>query len=113
GVATTPSGWIQCFFFSSRRRHTSSDRDWSSDVCSSDLCCGGRSQILLDDRGETVEGGERVDVGLPADRDVVGPLAWRRDGKDLDADIGPVGATAAGAALAEPHAIREPPRVDE
>src|SRR3989440_2318132 len=25
------------FFFSSRRRHTSSDRDWSSDVCSSDL----------------------------------------------------------------------------
>src|SRR5699024_12212455 len=27
-----------CFFFSSRRRHTSSKRDWSSDVCSSDLC---------------------------------------------------------------------------
>src|SRR2546428_6625299 len=26
-----------CFFFSSRRRHTRSDRDWSSDVCSSDL----------------------------------------------------------------------------
>src|SRR6266513_1548160 len=26
-----------CFFFSSRRRHTSSNRDWSSDVCSSDL----------------------------------------------------------------------------
>src|SRR5204862_2130625 len=25
------------FFFSSRRRHTSSLRDWSSDVCSSDL----------------------------------------------------------------------------
>src|SRR2546421_8698860 len=24
--------------FSSRRRHTRSDRDWSSDVCSSDLC---------------------------------------------------------------------------
>src|SRR6266849_9821663 len=26
-----------CFFFSSRRRHTRSTRDWSSDVCSSDL----------------------------------------------------------------------------
>src|SRR5204863_6347905 len=26
-----------CFFFSSRRRHTRSLRDWSSDVCSSDL----------------------------------------------------------------------------
>src|SRR5206468_6926093 len=30
--------FISCvFFFSSRRRHTRSDRDWSSDVCSSDL----------------------------------------------------------------------------
>src|SRR5699024_12164178 len=27
------------FFFSSRRRHTRSKRDWSSDVCSSDLSC--------------------------------------------------------------------------
>src|SRR5699024_11457017 len=26
-----------CFFLSSRRRHTRSKRDWSSDVCSSDL----------------------------------------------------------------------------
>src|SRR2546428_13486375 len=30
------------FFFSSRRRHTRSDRDWSSDVCSSDLTLHGR-----------------------------------------------------------------------
>src|SRR5699024_11328556 len=28
---------IPFFFFSSRRRHTRSKRDWSSDVCSSDL----------------------------------------------------------------------------
>src|SRR5699024_11564290 len=28
---------IATFFFSSRRRHTRSKRDWSSDVCSSDL----------------------------------------------------------------------------
>src|SRR5690606_40996337 len=28
---------IACFFFSSRRRHTRFSRDWSSDVCSSDL----------------------------------------------------------------------------
>src|SRR5690606_41010027 len=27
------------FFFSSRRRHTRFSRDWSSDVCSSDLAC--------------------------------------------------------------------------
>src|SRR5207249_9404369 len=29
--------WLEFFFFSSRRRHTRSKRDWSSDVCSSDL----------------------------------------------------------------------------
>src|SRR5699024_11228843 len=29
------------FFFSSRRRHKRSKRDWSSDVCSSDLARGG------------------------------------------------------------------------
>src|SRR2546430_8747403 len=28
---------IEFFFFSSRRRHTRFDCDWSSDVCSSDL----------------------------------------------------------------------------
>src|SRR5699024_11586133 len=28
---------VHCFFFSSSRRHTRSNRDWSSDVCSSDL----------------------------------------------------------------------------
>src|SRR5256885_14705179 len=29
-----------CFFFSSRRRHTRLQGDWSSDVCSSDLQLG-------------------------------------------------------------------------
>src|SRR5207302_4548541 len=29
--------WLFFFFFSSRRRHTRFSRDWSSDVCSSDL----------------------------------------------------------------------------
>src|SRR5438105_11666791 len=34
---------LRYFFFSSRRRHTMSTRDWSSDVCSSDLApLGGR-----------------------------------------------------------------------
>src|SRR5271168_55821 len=35
-----------CFFFSSRRRHTISYGDWSSDVCSSDL---------VDSEGETCQ----------------------------------------------------------
>src|SRR5215475_2646718 len=40
------------FFFSSRRRHTRFSRDWSSDVCSSDLgnpirWCGGSNELLV------------------------------------------------------------------
>src|SRR5690349_25172112 len=34
---TSSCTYIFFFFFSSRRRHTRSLRDWSSDVCSSDL----------------------------------------------------------------------------
>src|SRR2546427_7355135 len=34
-----------CFFFSSRRRHTRFDCDWSSDVCSSDLVTFTREQL--------------------------------------------------------------------
>src|SRR5690625_2330536 len=34
------------FFFSSRRRHTRWPRDWSSDVCSSDLATDATRQII-------------------------------------------------------------------
>src|SRR5215204_1126158 len=38
-----------CFFFSSRRRHTMSLCDWSSDVCSSDLASleGGQGHVTF------------------------------------------------------------------
>src|SRR5206468_8518738 len=55
------------FFFSSRRRHTGSDRDWSSGVCSSDL----------GERGRGTRGGG----GGPADR-LPGPA---RGGQEKDA----------------------------
>src|SRR6266436_8000403 len=42
------------FFFSSRRRHTRCSRDWSSDVCSSDLI-----GIVVDDAIVVVENVER------------------------------------------------------
>src|SRR5699024_11808276 len=44
------------FFFSSRRRHTRSKRDWSSDVCSSDLRVGLPKNVLqvLSGRGRVV-----------------------------------------------------------
>src|SRR5690606_41006368 len=36
------------FFFSSRRRHTRFSRDWSSDVCSSDLWANAVVELPLD-----------------------------------------------------------------
>ena len=39
--------YLAVFVFSSRSRHTTSDRDWSSDVCSSDLRRGGLLISLL------------------------------------------------------------------
>src|SRR2546430_16522239 len=37
---------VHGFFFSSRRRHTRFDCDWSSDVCSSDLVLAGAEQAM-------------------------------------------------------------------
>src|SRR2546422_1269798 len=37
------------FFFSSRRRHTRCSRDWSSDVCSSDLMSSSDIRHVTDD----------------------------------------------------------------
>src|SRR5699024_11257197 len=45
------------FFFSSRRRHTRSKRDWSSDVCSSDLKSlpfGSKAKITNTANGKSV-----------------------------------------------------------
>src|SRR5256885_7793722 len=41
-----------CFFFSSRRRHTRLQGDWSSDVCSSDLLAKTGSLPLAVDLGK-------------------------------------------------------------
>src|SRR5699024_11500853 len=41
---------ICIFFFSSRRRHTRSKRDWSSDVCSSDLLAGQLEKVEAPDK---------------------------------------------------------------
>src|SRR5690606_41763220 len=47
------------FFFSSRRRHTRFSRDWSSDVCSSDLHC---SHFLIKDCDGICRGEEKVET---------------------------------------------------
>src|SRR2546422_10528920 len=53
------------FFFSSRRRHTRCSRDWSSDVCSSDLGAGADCIVLCD-----TNGGELPEVVEQRVRDV-------------------------------------------
>src|SRR5256886_8877885 len=65
---------VVVFFFSSRRRHTRFDCDWSSDVCSSDLMHG-LTGIPLDDcigRGTGLD-----DRGLARKRAVLAS-AWAR-----------------------------------
>src|SRR3712207_8576989 len=50
---------VLVFFFSSRRRHTRYWRDWSSDVCSSDLqaCSFQESALLAHHRGQLLVAG--------------------------------------------------------
>src|SRR5439155_7575630 len=62
------------FFFSSRRRHTRWPRDWSSDVCSSDLAPPSRTRpaFIKDPYGNLMEKAGRV-------RD--GGAFWERMGK--------------------------------
>src|SRR5699024_11433688 len=50
---------LRLFFCPSRRRHTRAKRDWSSDVCSSDL-----STLMQSAAGISVDG-------------VVGPQTWK------------------------------------
>src|SRR5699024_11917891 len=78
------------FFVSSRRRHTTSKRDWSSDVCSSDLegypSCDGEpcanvsddSQDGTDTMADAAEGGDKAGAGS----DLTARSEERRVGKE-------------------------------
>src|SRR5688572_31409387 len=59
------------FFFSSRRRHTRFDCDWSSDVCSSDLGPLGKVSNNVAEYTGLIEGLRAVlDLGLAQDATV-------------------------------------------
>src|SRR5438067_8847954 len=62
------------FFFSSRRRHTRSKRDWSSDVCSSDL---GHAPLSRAAKRRAHDGAQRrIRIGVRHDeQDVLGAAA--------------------------------------
>src|SRR2546430_6966040 len=56
-LSRTPGGvslFRRNFFFSSRRRHTRFDCDWSSDVCSSDLRQEAKNQLFQAARAQNV-----------------------------------------------------------
>src|SRR5687768_17663581 len=57
--------YLLFFFFSSRRRHTRCSRDWSSDVCSSDLIPA-PSIMMEPERGGTTPAMALSSVDLPA-----------------------------------------------
>src|SRR5699024_11659256 len=83
--------------FSSRRRHTRSKRDWSSDVCSSDLVVdlaghgGGELALGL---GQTVAGQEDRVVEQAA-----GPRHRRGEGEHPEVDAVRAGLGGEGVAL--------------
>src|SRR2546426_8888159 len=72
--------FVVFFFFSSRRRHTRLQGDWSSDVCSSDLSIGRneastgvslqRLFMAMNPAGSfaTVEQGLKISAALPSKR---------------------------------------------
>src|SRR6266478_7728123 len=87
------------FFFSSRRRHTRFDCDWSSDVCSSDLVRTRELAVTL----EPEAGGMVTELGyFPAGLDVADVLARR-----FEAYHDKVRARASAGAAEGAHTIHE------
>src|SRR5439155_7185613 len=71
------------FFFSSRRRHTRWPRDWSSDVCSSDLILLRRAAMLLSNSKESPvfrRGESQLQTpGVITYRTLIGQTFWSYD----------------------------------
>src|SRR5690606_41676218 len=79
------------FFFSSRRRHTRFSRDWSSDVCSSDL--RGRNIAVFGQVDQRLNDRWRWSLGLraeqrDADYEDEGLVDESEQRSDLSAQIG-------------------------
>src|SRR5438067_4031389 len=95
--------YIFVFFFSSRRRHTRSKRDWRSDVCSSDLVERRLAEHVVEglqrrvaaqhQRGAGPEAGENAreldgDVTAAHDRDAPRALGELEEAVGGDAELG-------------------------
>src|SRR3712207_6974762 len=71
------------FFFSSRRRHTRYWRDWSSDVCSSDLDRLARNQQLDRVDGRVPRGVDEILSLRDEESELVAPAAVRELADEL------------------------------
>src|SRR5690606_40399830 len=88
------------FFFSSGRRHTRFSRDWSSDVCSSDLAVLLLSQHVVSRYAAELLGGGSAKVGyLLKDRVA-----------DIDEFLGTLRRVAGGGAAIDPEVVRSEER---
>src|SRR5690349_24674197 len=73
------------FFFSSRRRHTRSLRDWSSDVCSSDLALEKTPREPFVPRPFLESAWENVELPIDCGQTLTRPRSEeRRVGKSVD-----------------------------
>src|SRR2546421_8793957 len=75
------------FFFSSRRRHTRSDRDWSSDVCSSDLPARNGRWSYLHCNFPNHRAAALGVLGVPEDREAVARAVAAWNAADLEEAI--------------------------
>src|SRR3712207_8643876 len=69
------------FFFSSRRRHTRYWRDWSSDVCSSDLVVGNTAYVAEGTNGGSLRIIDVTDRANPL------PLGSIETSKAMDVEV--------------------------
>src|SRR5690554_8180246 len=81
------------FFFSSRRRHTRCGRDWSSDVCSSDLL---REMVaaLINGGGAGVQ---QIVLGIRLPRVLAALMAGRSEERRVGKSVGDGGGPAMNA----------------
>src|SRR5439155_15964398 len=84
--------FISFFFFSSRRRHTRWPRDWSSDVCSSDLAvaadAGHRVHTAAAGGGERDRSHFRLTERYLSRRAPAGAVACAETDMDMTLEIG-------------------------
>src|SRR6266852_5073599 len=77
------------FFFSSRRRHTRCYRDWSSDVCSSDLETRtfGTTRAELESLGDWLACWGVTKTGMEATSDYWKPVFFLLESRGLDCQL--------------------------